>query len=560
MFCENCGKQLPDDAAFCDNCGTKTAAVTPVQPVKQPFVLTKKHKIIGLVGIGVIVLGILAAVVAVILGKTVRLDKYITITTEGYNHYASVNYEIDYVALFEKVTGENIEDYKSEEKFNALKNAEALADQAVSLRDGLTVEIVYPEGKAKNALSNGDVVNFNLSFDKKAAEKLGIKVKDTTVKYTVEGLAEAKVFDVLSHFEVTFEGYEGNGYAAIVPKETDETVGNIRFKVSEDYNRVEFYIDNSDYSDTIYVGFGIEGFDNDVYDLSNGDKITLTARTDANLVSEHGVILTGLSKEYTVSDLKAPSTYDLLANHTVIFTGVEGEGRAVLSATDSETTVGDLVITTKADNPDYVFWARSDNSDSGSIYLSFDGSSYDLKAGDAITLTCSYDTDYLIEHGVVFENMSKDYTVPTLGKYAAVIADISADSFTAMTAEFTEDLTNRMYEDWSDTVHNSWSSFSEQSIGEDMALHNAIFTTPKNTASSTYNTLWLVFSVTLDDDSMSPTTYYFYYQIRDVIVSADGTMDMQAAYSISKSSGYTDYTQLYNNCIDTFSYNVETLS
>lgn len=34
MFCENCGKQLPDNANFCDGCGKKLTAV-PV-PVKTP--------------------------------------------------------------------------------------------------------------------------------------------------------------------------------------------------------------------------------------------------------------------------------------------------------------------------------------------------------------------------------------------------------------------------------------------------------------------------------------------------------------------------------------------
>ena len=41
MFCENCGKQLPDTAAFCTGCGTKTN-VTPVSEfpssVAQPTV------------------------------------------------------------------------------------------------------------------------------------------------------------------------------------------------------------------------------------------------------------------------------------------------------------------------------------------------------------------------------------------------------------------------------------------------------------------------------------------------------------------------------------------
>lgn len=35
MFCPNCGKNLPDNAMFCDGCGTRIAAA-PVQPPVQP--------------------------------------------------------------------------------------------------------------------------------------------------------------------------------------------------------------------------------------------------------------------------------------------------------------------------------------------------------------------------------------------------------------------------------------------------------------------------------------------------------------------------------------------
>lgn len=36
MFCENCGKQIPEDAAFCTNCGAKQTAKTGTVPISQP--------------------------------------------------------------------------------------------------------------------------------------------------------------------------------------------------------------------------------------------------------------------------------------------------------------------------------------------------------------------------------------------------------------------------------------------------------------------------------------------------------------------------------------------
>ncbi|MBP3300810.1 MAG: zinc ribbon domain-containing protein [Clostridia bacterium] len=38
MFCKNCGKQLPDDAQFCDGCGQPTGAVKPASAGMPPFV------------------------------------------------------------------------------------------------------------------------------------------------------------------------------------------------------------------------------------------------------------------------------------------------------------------------------------------------------------------------------------------------------------------------------------------------------------------------------------------------------------------------------------------
>ncbi len=560
MFCENCGKQLPDDSAFCDNCGMQMAPVAPVAPAqpvpeKQPFVLTKQHKIIGLAVIGVVILAIIIAIIVGIAGKTIKLKKYVTVTTEGYNGYASIDYEVDYAAIFEKMTGEDVTKFEDMEDFESLKNSAQLLQKAALLETGLDVEVTYPDGKSGDRLANGDVVTIVLTFDEKVADQLDIKVKNATIEHKVEGLADANVYDVLSHFDVTFEGYEGNGTATIVPKDSTETVGGIRFTTDAERTRVDYYVSSGDYEGYFYMDIS------NSEDLANGDKVTLIINAEADELSEYGVILDGLTKEYTVSGLKDAASFDLLANHTVVFSGVEGEGKAVLSVKDSEITVGEIVFTTKADRPNYVYWEQVGNSyNDGSFYIDFDKSAYDLKTGDVLTLRCTNDADYLASYGVMLTNMSKEYTVNSLGKYATVLADISADSITALTAKYTEDLKNRMYEDWGDVVHNSWSSFSEQSIGEDMALYKAIFTTSKNTASSEHNSLWLVFSVTLDDNSITtPTVYYFYYQIRNVVVGADGTVDMQADYSINKSYGYTDYNKLYSDRIDSFSLNIEVL-
>lgn len=45
MFCENCGKQIPDDAVFCTNCGAKQTAKTAAVPTSQPVSQTAAPKV-----------------------------------------------------------------------------------------------------------------------------------------------------------------------------------------------------------------------------------------------------------------------------------------------------------------------------------------------------------------------------------------------------------------------------------------------------------------------------------------------------------------------------------
>ena len=54
MFCSNCGKQLPDNAKFCDHCGTKQGQATPAPcsqavPQEQKTAKTSKKKVAGIV-------------------------------------------------------------------------------------------------------------------------------------------------------------------------------------------------------------------------------------------------------------------------------------------------------------------------------------------------------------------------------------------------------------------------------------------------------------------------------------------------------------------------------
>ena len=49
MFCKHCGKQLPDNAQFCDGCGQSTGAVKPASAGMPPFIQSFLDQIKALV-------------------------------------------------------------------------------------------------------------------------------------------------------------------------------------------------------------------------------------------------------------------------------------------------------------------------------------------------------------------------------------------------------------------------------------------------------------------------------------------------------------------------------
>ena len=94
MFCEKCGKQLPDGSAFCDGCGAKVTqeaapeAAPAAAPAKPSFFATllakakaihQKNKLIFPIAGGVVVVAIALLIVFGILGKQVSVKDYMNL-------------------------------------------------------------------------------------------------------------------------------------------------------------------------------------------------------------------------------------------------------------------------------------------------------------------------------------------------------------------------------------------------------------------------------------------------------------------------------------------------
>ena len=141
----------------------------------------KKTKGLLLLGITVIMMFVLAGCGK----KTVNLNKYVTITTEGYDSVGRAKCEFDFDSFKKDYSG----------KIKPVKNNSELSAWIFSgeTYDELLLEFCT-EGELDKytGLSNGDVVTFHWDCkDSLAEEYFNVKLKYSDIKYKVKGLKKA---------------------------------------------------------------------------------------------------------------------------------------------------------------------------------------------------------------------------------------------------------------------------------------------------------------------------------------------------------------------------------
>lgn len=308
MFCPNCGSPIEDGTKFCENCGaqikqnttTNTTANTAAQPeanVGGPsapvHALPKKPipKQAVAAAAGVVVLLAAGGFAYSKLSNTLNLNKYMTVTFEGYDGYGRAYAELDTEKLYKdwgkklKIKDKDVK--KSYEEMANQYSGGFYSDYDISgkVKDNLGY-IVLMSGiqncytlDMSSRLTNGDQVE--LSWDvqdvytedgmKSIEDVLGIKLKANEKDYKVDGLEEAGTFDAFANVEVSFSGVAPNGEASFI-----------------DNNEVDLDIECSPRSG-----------------LSDGDTVTLTITNNdiTRIVEKCGGVPETFKKEYTVSGL-----------------------------------------------------------------------------------------------------------------------------------------------------------------------------------------------------------------------------------------------------------------
>ncbi len=453
MICKNCGKENAETSRFCIACGTpleaepaveetvaapvaeETAAApaaeeAPAAPeAKKPAFDPKaalaavgqwakaKKKLLIPAAAGVAVLAIALIVLFVILGRQVNMGDYLHVEVSGFNGYSELECDFDGISFALRVDGDKEYDGYQERDGSRKDEKEAAkvekSRKLSALLETVEIEVKCPEGKTEETLSNGDVIEISLSCDEDELENFDVSVKPVTVKYEVEGLKDAKVYDLLSNFTVEFSGYDGNGEARVVcTKSEEKKLGKVVITTQEGSNEIRIEKRSGNSANTGY--WYVEIMDGNYYDLANGDKLTLTAHIDSTTFADKGVILENVSKEIAVSGLKEVGVYDVLANFDVELTGCNGYASAQWVCTKSETVqVGDLRFTTNEgdryisiEHVEYGYW--------GSLYVYVDYDGQYLSNGDVVHLTADGDEDWYISNGVKLTGFEKDITVSGL--------------------------------------------------------------------------------------------------------------------------------------------------
>lgn len=221
-----------------------------------------------LIGVGAAVIAVIVIIVVVVnAGKTIDVNKYLTVEASGYDGYGNATVTVDWDAIEQK--------YGSKISFTGAARSEfGSALSMVTPMDALQAAMVVDLDEDSN-LSNGQTITYTWTVDPDLTKYLKCKVKYKDGSYTVKDLTEVGSFDAFANLDVEFSGVAPNGSA------------NLNYTGSE----LSYY-----------------DFDADkLSGLSNGDVITVTI--DESIIpscaERLGKVPETNEKQYTVTGLQS---------------------------------------------------------------------------------------------------------------------------------------------------------------------------------------------------------------------------------------------------------------
>ncbi len=254
-------------------------------PKKSPGIDKKKLGIIIGIAAAAVILIVAMSIFMGTRKTTVKLKKYVTFETEGYDGYGTA------VATFDR--DKFIKDYGKKIKFTRK------GKKAFSPKKGLfsfnkpksevtpaEYFLAYVSGELDkdSNLSNGDTINYVWDNDSDSITPFfKVKIDEEDVKYVVSGLDEIRSFDAFEGLTLTYSGISKEGSAEIAERKNDGAFQNLRYNIENNSG------------------------------LSNGDEVTVTVTYDyyskddpemfKQMAENYGEVPESFEKTFTVEGL-----------------------------------------------------------------------------------------------------------------------------------------------------------------------------------------------------------------------------------------------------------------
>ncbi len=295
-----------------------------------------------------------------------------------------------------------------------------------------------------------------------------------------------------------------------------------------------------------YVNWDLDQMDK----LSNGDVVHMEWDCDDERAkADFGIQLSYENQDFTVEGLNEPEAVDPFEGAHVSFEGISPYGRVQFEGDRNAPYARELVFNVEPRE--------------------------NLKNGDTVTVSLKEADEqawkeYMVEtYGVTLSKKEMSYTVEGLQTYLSKLSEVSEDAFTQMKSQ-AEDVMKA----------NAAKNWAKESTMDSTTYVGSYLLTPKSQqAYDGNNQLYLVYEIKATvknpkDESQESITYYYTVRYDDLLVSADGTVEVDLtdyrtnnpsfSKELAKSryyfDGYESMDEAYNRCVTSNldRYNFET--
>lgn len=238
--------------------------------------------------------------------------------------------------------------------------------------------------------------------------------------------------------------------------------------------------------------------------LSNGDTVTVEITYDNEAAKAHKVKFTGSTVTLKVEGLEDTVKVDPFDGFEVTFSGISPGGKIEYNYNGANSNI--------------------------STYSFSPSQSYDLKNGDIVTITYSFNEDSMLRQGIVITNQEKEYEVSGLDEYVQSYADLTADFLNIMKSEAEDKIYSYVASNY-----NAANSMNELSYAG--YILNVSNTT--DLWLSSYNSLYLIYTGTVSNtDDSFPATKVYYPVKFSKILNAGGELSYGSLDGIQGSSSF----------------------